>query len=298
MREVCSAACRSRVRSRPSTPPSSRPAFPASCRAWPCAKATWCKAGQVIARIDAAEGQARLRRRSEQADAAKAQIDIAERQYDNNKALVDQGFISRSALDTSQDNLATPRRPPTRPRWPRGPAAQGPGRHRAARADLRRGGAAPGAARRARAHRRASRRDRRPEPARTGGHAERRRLGGTCAWARRRPLQVEGSRQPVLAVVVRINPSAQAGSRSVLAYLAIADTTGRCARACLPRARWPRRASRAGRAAPAVRTDKPAPYVQVVENGKVAHKTVEPACAARAEGDRGWRSRACSRRDS
>ncbi|HEX7891373.1 MAG TPA: biotin/lipoyl-binding protein, partial [Ramlibacter sp.] len=55
------------------------------------------RAGQVVARVDATEGRARLRQAQEQADAAKAQIDIAERQYGNNKALVDQGFISRSA---------------------------------------------------------------------------------------------------------------------------------------------------------------------------------------------------------
>ncbi|MDZ4074843.1 MAG: efflux RND transporter periplasmic adaptor subunit, partial [Hylemonella sp.] len=63
------------------------------------------KAGQVIARIDPAEYEARLRQAQLQADAAKAQIDIAQRQYDNNKALVDQGFISKTALDTSLANL-------------------------------------------------------------------------------------------------------------------------------------------------------------------------------------------------
>ncbi|MGZ5848345.1 MAG: efflux RND transporter periplasmic adaptor subunit, partial [Ramlibacter sp.] len=62
-------------------------------------------AGQVIARVDPAESQHRLRQASEQADAAKAQIAIAQRQWENNKALVDQGFISRTALDTSLNNL-------------------------------------------------------------------------------------------------------------------------------------------------------------------------------------------------
>src|SRR5690606_36900897 len=46
------------------------------------------RAGQVVARIDRVEGQARLKQAQEQADAAKAQIDIAERQFNNNKALV------------------------------------------------------------------------------------------------------------------------------------------------------------------------------------------------------------------
>ena len=63
------------------------------------------KAGQVIARIDASELQARVRQAREQAESAKAQVDVVQRQYDNNKALVDQGFISKSALDTSLANL-------------------------------------------------------------------------------------------------------------------------------------------------------------------------------------------------
>jgi RND family efflux transporter MFP subunit len=63
------------------------------------------KAGQIVARVDAGEYQSRVRQAQEQADAARAQIDIAQRQWDNNKALVDQGFISRTALDTSLNNL-------------------------------------------------------------------------------------------------------------------------------------------------------------------------------------------------
>ena len=63
------------------------------------------KAGQLIARIDATEFQARVRQAQQQADAARSQIDIAQRQFDNNKALVDQGFISKTALDTSMNNL-------------------------------------------------------------------------------------------------------------------------------------------------------------------------------------------------
>ena len=46
-----------------------------------------------------------MRQAQEQADSARAQAEVAQRTYDNNKALVDQGFISRTALDTSQSNL-------------------------------------------------------------------------------------------------------------------------------------------------------------------------------------------------
>ena len=63
------------------------------------------RAGQVIARIDPTEYHSRMRQAQEQADSARAQAEVAQRTYDNNKALVDQGFISRTALDTSQSNL-------------------------------------------------------------------------------------------------------------------------------------------------------------------------------------------------
>ena len=59
------------------------------------------KAGQVLARIDPIEYQRRYEQAQEQAIAAKAQMEIAQRQWDTNKALVDQGFISKTALDNS-----------------------------------------------------------------------------------------------------------------------------------------------------------------------------------------------------
>jgi RND family efflux transporter MFP subunit len=64
------------------------------------------KVGQVIARVEPTEYLARVRQAQQQADSAGAQVDIAQRQYANNKALVDQGFISKSALDTSLNNLS------------------------------------------------------------------------------------------------------------------------------------------------------------------------------------------------
>jgi multidrug efflux pump subunit AcrA (membrane-fusion protein) len=42
------------------------------------------KAGQIIARVDPAESQSRLKQAQEQAAAAQAQIAIAQRQFDNN----------------------------------------------------------------------------------------------------------------------------------------------------------------------------------------------------------------------
>ena len=61
--------------------------------------------GQELARVDATEVEARWRQARQQADAAQAQLQLAQRQHDNNQALVTQGFISTTALATSQSNL-------------------------------------------------------------------------------------------------------------------------------------------------------------------------------------------------
>ncbi len=63
------------------------------------------KKGQAIARIDASDYQTRATQARNSHLAARGQVDIAQRSYDNNKALVDQNFISKTALDTSLSQL-------------------------------------------------------------------------------------------------------------------------------------------------------------------------------------------------
>jgi RND family efflux transporter MFP subunit len=232
------------------------------------------RAGQVIARIDRIEGQARLQQAQQQADAAKAQIDIAERQYNNNKALVDQGFISKSALDTSQNNLA---------------AAQSTHKAALAAVDLARKGLEDTVLRAPITGVVAQRLAQPGERVAVDGKIleivdlSRLELEATLSAAdsvalrvgQQASLQVEGSARPVTARVARINPSAQAGSRSVLAYLAVDDTSG------LRQGLFAQGAVNTGNASglavplAAVRTDKPSPYVQAVEDAKVAHKPVQ-----------------------
>lgn len=236
------------------------------------------KAGQVLARVDASEYQARVMQAQQQADSAKAQVDIVQRQYDNNLALVNQGFISKTALDVSQANLNA-----------------GKANHNAALAAvavakkslddtvLRAPLSGQVAQRLAQPGERVgidarvleivdlSRLE--LEASLSAADALAVRPGQTAA------LQIEGTPQTVTATVARINPSAQAGSRSVLVYLAIDNSTGSSglrqglfAQGTLGTARTALLAVPVS----AVRTDKPTPYVQVVENNQIVHKPVEP----------------------
>ncbi|MGZ5270306.1 MAG: efflux RND transporter periplasmic adaptor subunit [Ramlibacter sp.] len=241
-------------------------------------------AGQVIARVDPAESQHRLRQASEQADAAKAQIDIAQRQWENNKALVDQGFISRTALDTSLNNLNG-----AKATYQAAIAAADVARKTLDDTVLR----APIAG--VVSQRLAQPGERVGVDAKVVEIVDLSRLELEAALSaadsvqvrvgQQAQLQVEGMDKPVLARVVRINPTAQAGSRSVLAYLALADAAG------LRQGLFAQGQLATGRASgiavplTAIRTDKPSPYVQVVEGGKVAHRPVTPGARGEASGE-------------
>ena len=240
------------------------------------------RAGQVIARVDATEARARLKQAQEQADSAKAQIEIAQRQWNNNKALVDQGFMSRSAVDTSLNNLS---------------AAQSNHKAALAAVDVVRKGLDDAVLRSpitgVVAQRLAQPGERVGVDARVIEVVDLSRLEVEASLSaadsmelrvgQGATLQVEGSSRPIAARVVRINPSAQAGSRSVLAYLAVSDTTG------LRQGLFAQGSVATGRASAvavpltAVRTDKPSPYVQAVENNQVVHKSVQLGARGEAE---------------
>jgi hypothetical protein len=97
-------------------------------------------------------------------------------------------------------------------------------------------------------------------------------------------LQIEGLEQPVTATVLRINPSAQAGSRSVLAYLSVAGRAGLRQGAFAQGTLGTRTVQAVAVPLGVVRTDKPQPYVQVVDNGSVRHVAVTLGARAQVEG--------------
>ena len=241
------------------------------------------KAGQIIARIDASENQSRVRQTKEQAESARAQVDVVQRQYDNNKALVEQGFISKTSLDTSLANLN---------------AAQATYKAALAATDVA-VKSVDDTVLRSPISGHVSQRLAQPGE-RLGVDAKiievldlsRLELEATLSAAdsigvrvgQTAELNIEGSPQAVMARVARINPSAQAGSRSVLAYLSIDNQNGTLA---TPNTQPLRQglfaqgtlgtARTALLAVPlsSVRTDKPAPYLQVIENSQVVHRAVE-----------------------
>ena len=239
-------------------------------------------AGQVVARIEATESQARVRQAQQQAEAARAQVDIARRSFENNRSLVDQGFISKTALDTSLANLS---------------AAEASYRAAQAGAELatkalddtvlRAPMAGVVAQRLAQPGERVAIDTRileivdlsrlELEASISPADSLRVKVGQVAR------LTIEGATGPLAAKVVRVNPSALSGSRAVLAYLSVQPNPG------LRQGLFAQGTLATGttsvQAAPlnAVRTDKPLPYVQLIQDGAVLHQTVE--LGARGESD-------------
>jgi len=241
------------------------------------------RAGQVLARIDPTEYQARWRQARQQADSARAQMDIAQKQYDNNAALVLQGFISQTALQTSQISLNG-----ARAAWQSAMAAADVAQKALDDATLK----APIAGR-------ISQRLAQPgervavdtriveivnlaqfelEAALPAEDAVRVRTG------MRARLQVEGLSEPVVATVLRINPSTQAGSRSVLVYLGVAGRAGLRQGLFAQGTLGTETVQAIAVPLSSVRTDRPQPYVQVVEAGVVRHVPVQPGARVEGEG--------------
>ena len=234
------------------------------------------RAGQEVARIDPTELQARVRQAQQQADAARAQVDIAQRQFDNNRALVDQGFISRTALDTSQANLG---------------AAQASHQAALAAVDVAQKSLADAVLRSPLtgqvAQRLVQNGERVAVDARILEVVDLSRMELEAQLAptdalgvrvgQKAQLSIEGSGQTVQATVLRINPSAQSGNRAVPVYLGIDSSpntptlrhglfvqgrldVGQVQRLVVP--------------LESVRIDRPEPYVQVADQGRVAHLPV------------------------
>jgi RND family efflux transporter MFP subunit len=241
------------------------------------------KAGQVLAHIDPLESSARLTQVRQQAQAARAQVAIAQRSFDNNQALVAQGFISGTALETSQANLAA-----AQSNYAAAQAAVDVAAKSLDDTVLRAPISGLVAQRLAQPGERLAVDTRvleivdlsrlELEATLTAADAMQVKPGQTAQ------LHLDGMTPGMTAKVARINPSATAGSRAVLVYLAIAPnsalrhglfaqgslTTGVQTQLAVP--------------LDAVRTDKPEPYLQVIRQNQVQHLSVTPGARSDVNG--------------
>ncbi|WP_416560654.1 efflux RND transporter periplasmic adaptor subunit [Limnohabitans sp. yimb22184] len=232
------------------------------------------KAGQVIARIDPTEYQARERQAKQQADAAWAQVDIAQKQYDNNKALVDQGFISQTALQNAMASLNG-----AKATHMAAVAALDVARKALEDATLRSPISGQIAQRLAQPGERMALDARIVEVVNLTQLELEAALpaadAGLVRPGMKAQLKIEGQDEAVTARVLRINPAAQAASRSVLVYLGVPGQEG-LRQGLFAEGLLGTRSARA-LAVPlsSVRTDKPLPYVQVVDGDRVRHVSVQ-----------------------
>ena len=231
------------------------------------------QAGEVLARIDSTEAQARVRQAEQQAKSALAQVAIARRAQDNNQSLVQQGFISATALETSTNNLAA-----AEANHQAAVAALDIARKALGDTTLRAPLSGQVSARLVQNGERVGVDARILEVVDLSGFELEAALApadaASVAVGQKARLKIEGLDKPVDATVARINPSVQAGSRSVLVYLRLPAAagmrqglfaqgeivTGQIQALAVPLS--------------AVRNDKPQPYIQVIQSGKIAHVPV------------------------
>ena len=240
--------------------------------------------GQLLAQLDTTEFDWRLRQAEQQAQAARSQLDIAQRALQNNKALVSQGFISATVLDNAVSTEAGAQATLQA-------ALAGVELARKARSDATVSAPIAGQI----AQRLVQPGERVPVDARLLEIVDLSRLelqasvapedAGQLRVGATARLGVDGIDGEVLARVVRINPSAQAGSRSVIAYLELqpnpALRQGLFARGTIELERRTALVVPPG----AVRSDQAQPYVLKLDGDQVVQRTLRTGARGRVAQD-------------
>ena len=244
------------------------------------------RAGQIVAKMDVTEFQARVDQARGTLNAARAQLDIATKNRDNNRALVEKGFISKNAFDNSASQYA------------------------AAEANVE---AAKGALdvvqklvndtvirspisgvvamRYVQAGEKVSADNKLLDIV----NLQKMELEAAVptnditnvAIGQRVTLRIEGLPQTIEGKVVRINPATQSGSRSVLVYVQIANPQNQLRSGMFAEAQLIVKTKASVLALPqnAIRKDGNGTYVYVVEGGLLARKPVTIGMSGRTSDD-------------
>lgn len=232
------------------------------------------KVGQVLGKIDATEAVARFKQAQQQAASAKSQLDIAQRQLDNNQALMTQGFISKTALDNASSSFNGAKASYQA-------ALEGVNLAQKSLSDTTLKAPISGVI----SQKLAQNGERLSIDSRVYEIVDLSKLeletslpisdAQNIKIGQKAKLKIDSTTIENLdATVVRINPSVQNGSRSVLVYLSVAQHEA------LKHGLFAQGRIFMGESlslvvpVSAIRTDKPSPYVQILEGNTVKHQKV------------------------